>query len=585
MNSNEWSRTTKRVVAVGLVVLLLLALYIFRAIVPPVLLAIVLAYLLKPLVDALERDSRLSRTLSIFLVFLVVLLVLSVIPAIAVPVIIDQIMRLNLDMQQLTTDLVALLSQPIVILGYTIETAELVGNLQGTLQGFLQPFASQTINLLLNVATSLLWIISILVIAFYLLRDADRLRLFLDRMAPPAHEDELRHLRDDISQVWKAFFRGQLLLGLVVGTVIWLLLTLIGMPNAGLLAMVAGLLEVIPNFGPVLATVPALIIALLRGSTYLPISNFWFAVLVLGLYILVQQVENNYLVPRIMSRRLKLHPAVVFVGMLAGASLAGVIGLLMAAPIIGTLRVLLRYTYAKLLDRDPFPVEDQLVRELYPGEIDAVFFDLDGTLIDTDDTTMGKLARWLQPFKWFLPKRDSAYTARVILMALETPANRFLTLLDQLGLDDRAFGLTDRLQRIRGLYAAGSFAPVEGTCQMLADLSGRYRLGIVTTRSRRDAQSFLEQQSLTALIQVIAAREDTRRLKPDPSPVLLAAKRLNVPVDRCLMVGDTTVDMQSARAAGAWAVAVLCGFGERGELDRAGADVILETTADLAGVL
>ncbi len=90
---------------------------------------------------------------------------------------------------------------------------------------------------------------------------------------------------------------------------------------------------------------------------------------------------------------------------------------------------------------------------------------------------------------------------------------------------------------------------------------------------------------MVGLIEIVAAREDTRRLKPHPEPILFAAQKLNVPVDRCLMVGDTTVDMEAARAAGAWAVGVLCGFGEQGELKRAGADVILETTADLTGVL
>jgi phosphoglycolate phosphatase len=349
--------------------------------------------------------------------------------------------------------------------------------------------------------------------------------------------------------------------------------------------MLAGLLEVVPNFGPVIATIPAVIIALLRGSSYLPISNFWFAVLVVGLYILIQQVENNYLVPRIMSRRLQLHPVVVFIGMLGGATLAGVVGLLLAAPTLATVRVLLRYTYAKLLDEDPFPIEVQVTRELYPGEIDAVLFDLDGTLIDTDDTAMGTLARLLQPLKWALPKHDPAYAARRLLMALETPGNRLLALLDRLGLDERLYWLAERLRSVRGLYVAASFRPVDGVFEMVDDLSRRYRIGIVTTRARCDAQSFLDQQALADRMAVVIAREDTRRQKPHPAPILLAAQRLAVLPERCLVVGDTTVDVQAACAAGAWSVGVLCGFGERGELERAGADVILETTADLVGVL
>ena len=120
---------------------------------------------------------------------------------------------------------------------------------------------------------------------------------------------------------------------------------------------------------------------------------------------------------------------------------------------------------------------------------------------------------------------------------------------------------------------------------MLNELGHHYRLGVVTTRSHSHVQAFLEQQSLTGLVQVIAGREDTRRLKPHPGPILHAAKELGVPIERCLMVGDTRVDIDAARAAGAWAIGVLCGFGQRRELEQAGADLILDTTADLRKLL
>ena len=75
--------------------------------------------------------------------------------------------------------------------------------------------------------------------------------------------------------------------------------------------------------------------------------------------------------------------------------------------------------------------------------------------------------------------------------------------------------------------------------------------------------------------------QDTRRLKPHPEPVQLAAQRLGVPVEKCVMIGDTTVDVKSGRRAGAWSVGVLCGFGEPKELARAGAHLVLDSTADL----
>ncbi|MGC9335008.1 MAG: AI-2E family transporter [Anaerolineae bacterium] len=581
MAPTEWSRTTKRLVVIGLIIVFLLVLYLFRALLPPVILAFVLAYLLKPLVDFLERRVEIPRTLAVVLVYLVLLMIIIVIPVTVVPYAVDRITRINVNLQRLIDQLVGFLSQPFVLFGYTLSLGDMAGDIRGSLQDLVQPFASQTVNLFINVVSSLLWILSITIISFYLVKDADRLRQFLDHIAPPGYTAELARLREEINLVWKAFFRGQVVLGFAVGIVVWISMSIVGLPNAGIMGLLAGLLEVIPTFGPILATIPAVLVAFFQGSVYLPLSNFWFAVLVLAIYTVIQQVENAYLVPRIMGRRLQLHPVVVFVGVLAGGFLVGAIGVLLAAPIIATFRVLLRYVYAKLLDEVPFPPRFVEAGEVYPGEIDAILFDLDGTLVETDDDAVYTLARWLRPLRRCLPRRDEKHTARRIVMAIEGPSNGFLTFLDRLGLDDNLFDLRERLQRIRGLHTPLNFRPVDGVGETLLDLSHRYHLGIVTTRSRNDAATFLAQQGLSDLVQVIAGREDTWRLKPHPSPIRFAAEKLNVPVERCLMVGDTTSDILAARAAGARSAAVLSGFGEREELERAGADLVLKSAHEL----
>ncbi len=581
MVSTEWNRTTKRLVAVGLAIIFLLVLYVFRSLVPPILMAVFLAFLLKPLADWVERRFQTRRTLAVALVYVIVLLILITVPATVVPYGVERLTRLNLDLQTLTDDLVSFLSQPVVIMGYTLSLGDLVGDIEGTVQGLLQPFATQTLNLFLNVVSSLLWVASITIISFYLVRDADRLRQFLDSLAPPGYTEELQRLREEINRVWKAFFRGQVVLGIVVGTVVWVSMTLVGHPNAGLMGLVAGLLEAVPTFGPVLATIPALLIALFRGSTFLPISNFWFAVLVLIIYIVIQQVENGYLVPRIMSRRLQLHPVVVLIGVLAGGYLAGTLGVLLAAPMMGSVRVVLGYIYAKLMDRDPFPFTPLQSGEVYPGEIDAILFDLDGTLVETDDHTVEALARRLAVVKWLNPRGDPSRAARRMIMAWESPANSFLALLDRVGLDDNLFSLSERLYRLRAMPIPLNFQAVDGAVDTLNDLGRRYHLCIVTTRSRLYAQAFVDQYHLKDVVQIVAGREDTFRLKPHPSPILYVAEKLGVPVERCLMVGDTSVDILAARAAGAYSVGVLSGFGSRSDLERAGADKILDNICEL----
>lgn len=583
MVSTEWSRTTKRLVIVGLVIILLLLLYIFRALVPPILLAFVLAYVLKPLADWVEKQLQVRRTLAVILVYIVVLAILSIVPVTVVPYVVERITRLNVDVQKLTDDLVGFLSQPFVILDYHFSLGELVGDVGATVQSLLQPFATQTVGLVFNLLSSLLWVLSITIISFYLVKDAERLRQFLDSIAPPGYTEELRRLREEINHVWKAFFRGQVVLGIVIGTAVWIVMSIVGLPNAGLMGVIAGLLEVVPTFGPVLATIPAVLIALFLGSVYLPLSNFWFAVLVLGHYILIQQVENAYLVPRIMGRRMQLHPVIIFIGVLAGGFLAGTLGVLLAAPVIGTLRVLLRYTYAKLLDRDPFPHlhEARELGEVYPGEIDAILFDLDGTLIKADEDAVRSLADRLESVRWLLRRRDPALVARRMIMTWESPANSVLSFLERVGLDDGVLDLGQRLYRLRALETPHNFHAVEGVVDTLRDLSRRHDLALITTRSRLHAQAFVRQHQLDGVIQVIVGREDTWRLKAHASSVRCAAEKLGVPLERCLVVGDSVADIQAARAAGARAAGVLTGFGSRADLERAGADLIFASVVQL----
>lgn len=218
---------------------------------------------------------------------------------------------------------------------------------------------------------------------------------------------------------------------------------------------------------------------------------------------------------------------------------------------------------------------------LEQDNIEAVLFDLDGTLMDTDDQAVEALARRLQRLHWPQPHR----AARRLTMASETPGNALMTLMDVLRLDGPLMALTDRLRRWRGLRTRANYRIVAGAREMLAALDGRYRLAVVTTRGRGEAQAFLDQYDLRGLFEVLVTRESTWRLKPHPAPVRHAARVLGVPVERCVMVGDTTVDVKSARRAGAWAVATLCGFGEREELEQAGAHVILEHTSHLSALL
>lgn len=215
------------------------------------------------------------------------------------------------------------------------------------------------------------------------------------------------------------------------------------------------------------------------------------------------------------------------------------------------------------------------------SRIEAVLFDLDGTLMDTDDHKVEQIAGQLQRLRWGRPLP----TARRLVMAAETPINALMTFLDILGLDSPLRSLSDRFREWRGWRTQSDFRIIPGVEEMLLAVGARYPLAIVTTRGANDAGAFLAQYRLQDLFRVQVTSECTRRLKPHPAPVQFAAHHLGIPPEKCVMVGDTTVDVKSARRAGAWAVGVLCGFGERRELERAGAQVILDSTAELSSLL
>lgn len=201
------------------------------------------------------------------------------------------------------------------------------------------------------------------------------------------------------------------------------------------------------------------------------------------------------------------------------------------------------------------------------------FFDLDGTLMDTDDQAVESLAHRLR----FTGERRSMDLARRLVMVSETPMNHVMTVLDILGLDPWVFRMRRRLSH----RVKPTFRLIEGVDKLIAHLTHRGQLAVVSTRSQEDAQAFLRQHVLQPAFALTVTQETTKRLKPHPEPVQYAARNLDLPLGNCVMVGDTPVDILSARRAGAWAIGVLCGFGEERELWRAGAHLVVPSTADL----
>jgi len=219
------------------------------------------------------------------------------------------------------------------------------------------------------------------------------------------------------------------------------------------------------------------------------------------------------------------------------------------------------------------------------SRIRALCFDVDGTLSDTDDLWAAKLEARLRFLRGLFPRRGLRPLARALIMGAESPANVLYHLFDRLGLDDEVARLTSALSRRSADRAAPHFWLIPGVDGLLARLAGRYPLAVVSARGEHSTLAFLEQFGLRGHFQTVVTAQTCAFTKPFPHPVRHAAAALGAAPEHCLMIGDTTVDIRAGRAAGAQTVGVLCGFGSERELRRAGADLILTSTADLGEML
>ncbi len=220
-----------------------------------------------------------------------------------------------------------------------------------------------------------------------------------------------------------------------------------------------------------------------------------------------------------------------------------------------------------------------------PTRVRALLFDLDGTLADTDDAYIHRLGARIRRLGFLFPKGDPTAFLRWSMLVAETPLNALFGLPDWLGIDGPLARAADWVAERRGPTTTAHFVLMAGVAAMLPRLAERYPMAVVTARGARATRGFLEQFGLAHQFGAIASAQTAPHTKPYPDPVLWAAKELDVPVEHCLMIGDTTVDILAGKRAGAQTVGVLCGFGSRNEIARAGASLILETTAELEGVL
>lgn len=357
LSAPQWTPATKRIILVICLILIGLAIWQFSIVLAPLVVAVIIAYLLNPLVNWLTQRTSLKRKWVSVIVYIIFLLaILVVIPTLALPIIIRQIRELDIDVHTIADQLNEARAYQPIIGGFQIDMIAVVEPVTGSLNQVFSPLASWAANVAVGIAGGFIWAIFIFVVAFYLLLDANRFSAWVDSWIPPAYAEEFNQLRREIDGVWKAYFIGQVTLAIIVGLVIGLTTALLGIKSAFLLGIIAAILELIPNWGYGVSGFIGVLFAYFQGSSWIPLPAWAFALLVAGFYFLMWQFDTNYLVPRIIGHRLQLPPALIIVGIIAGASVGGALGLLLAAPTIATGRVISGYLYRRLLDLEPYVI-------------------------------------------------------------------------------------------------------------------------------------------------------------------------------------------------------------------------------------
>lgn len=336
--------------------------YVARTALIPYILGLVLAYLLYPLVQRIDRympavlkRHRLSRPLSIILVYLIVVLVFAGFMAFLVPVVVNQVESMWEQREHLITQAQVLLEEWLIRYRTTIpeswrQTIEgSLGRAVGTIGRAIQEGLGSTMSTLTSTVSLVIGLVIIPFWLFYILADERAIASAFEAAIPARIETDVRNVLRIVDDILSAYIRGQLLLCLAVGLMSMIGFIVIGLDFAVLLGVIIGIFEFIPSIGPILGAIPALIVAVIQS----PITALWTLLVIF----IVQQVENLFLVPRVAGKSVRLHPALVMFVLVIGNETLGLWGMVIAVPVTAILRDVFKYLYLRFSDEPVSPQE------------------------------------------------------------------------------------------------------------------------------------------------------------------------------------------------------------------------------------
>lgn len=361
--SPRWGATTKLVIGLTLAAISAFLLVRFLNIVGPLLLSFILAYLIYPLAEQARISLRIPWRLAVTLLFLVLVILLIGSIAVGGLAVIEQLQKLILFLQNAVKGLpefvTELTSRPLQVGPFTINTEVLDADavaqqLLGVVQPVLAQAGSSIVSFASGTASVIGWMFFILLIAYFILSESGGFPNRLFKITIPGHDEDIRRLGMALNRIWEAFLRGQLTIVLITILIYSVVLGSYRVNFFFGLALLAGLARFIPYVGPFAAWTTYGLVAFFQGHTVFGLSPQAYVLLVVGTAYVMDLFLDNYVMPRLMSNALRIHPAAVMISALVALNLLGVVGMVLAAPVLATVKLFLDYIFAKLFDQDPW---------------------------------------------------------------------------------------------------------------------------------------------------------------------------------------------------------------------------------------
>lgn len=350
-----------------LLVVLAVAVLVFvlqiHVILKPFLWAVVVAYLLSPIVRYLNVHGRLPRLWAVTLIYIMIGLLLIAASRYLYPRVAEQSTLFLEDIPRLEASLIALLGPRPLGIDVSTVVAQLLKSVSG-----LAGNPKSAGHLLVNAVETVITIFLFLVTTFYLLMDGPRLKVAVCRLIPETYNDELVTLGQQINLTWQQYIRGELVLFAVMSTITTIALVILGVPGALFLGLASGALELLPLVGPITAGALSVSVAYFTATNPWGWSQVAYAGIVALVYFVLRQAEDYIVIPHVLGRAVRLHPLVVLFSVASGGIVAGLFGLIVAVPIAASLKAVSVYLYAKLLDE---PIQFQPIQTIGGGTIEV----------------------------------------------------------------------------------------------------------------------------------------------------------------------------------------------------------------------